>query len=48
MRIEQRHFDAFVTHLRSALQEIGAGDQVATEIMAQVTPLSGIIVNTPS
>ena|ERR1051326_1486359 len=46
LRIEQRHFDAFVEHLRGALQEIGADGQVIAEIMAQVTPLSAVIVNT--
>ena len=45
LRIEQRHFDAFVEHLRGALQEIGAADDVTAEVMSQVTPLSGIIVN---
>jgi len=45
LRIEQRHFDAFVAHLRSALSEVGAGDDLAAEIMAHVTPLSGVIVN---
>lgn len=45
LRIEQRHFDAFVGHLRDALQEIGAADDVTAEVMSQVTPLSGIIVN---
>jgi hemoglobin len=45
LRIEQRHFDAFVGYLRDALQEIGAADDVTAEVMSQVTPLSGIIVN---
>ena len=46
LRIDQHHFDAFVQHLRSALQEIGADRQVTTEIMAQVAPLGAVIVNT--
>jgi hemoglobin len=48
LRIEQRHFDAFVDHLRSALQKIGAAQDVAAEILSQVTPLSGKIVNQAS
>jgi hemoglobin len=46
--IEQRHFDAFVDHLRAALKEIGAADDLAAEIMVNVTPLRSVIVNTPS
>jgi len=46
--IEQRHFDAFVEHLRGALQEIGAADDVTAEIMSKVTPLSAIIVTQPA
>lgn len=46
--IEQRHFDAFVAHLQGALQELEAADDVTAEIMAQVLPLSSVIVNTPS
>lgn len=45
MRIEQRHFDAFVAHLRSALREIGAGDDLAAQILSNVTPLGPVIVN---
>ena len=45
LRIEQRHFDAFVDHLRSALQEIGAADDLSAQILSMVTPLSGVIVN---
>jgi|SRR5678810_436430 hemoglobin len=45
MRIEQRHFDAFVDHLRSALREVGTDDDLAAEVMSNVTPLSGVIVN---
>ena len=45
MQIEQRHFDAFVDHLRNALREIGAADDLAAEILSQVTPLSAVIVN---
>lgn len=47
MRIEQRHFDAFVEHLSSALRELGATEEVAAEILNQVTPLGAVIVNTP-
>jgi hemoglobin len=45
LRIEQRHFDAFVKHLGDALREIGAPDDLAVEVLSQVRPLSGIIVN---
>ena len=45
LQIEQRHFDGFVAHLRTALRQIGAGDDLAAEIMSNVTPLSGVIVN---
>ena len=45
MRIEQRHFDAFVEHLRGALERIGAGKDLSAEILSQVTPLRGVIVN---
>jgi len=45
LRIEQRQFDAFVEHLGGALREIGARDDLAAEILSQVTPLSGVIVN---
>ena len=45
LRIEQRHFDAFVEHLRSSLREIGTDDALSSEILSMVTPLSGIIVN---
>ena len=48
MRIEQRHFDAFVDHLHAALRELGTGEDLAAEIMSNVTPLSGIIVNQES
>ena len=47
LRIEKRHFDAFVAHLASVLAEIGASDDVVAEILARVTPLSPVIVNTP-
>jgi hemoglobin len=46
--IEQRHFDAFIAHLRSTLQEMGVAADLVAEIMAQVAPLSGVIVNTRS
>ena len=48
LHIEQRHFDAFVNHLRSALREVGAADDLAAEVMSNVTPLSGVIVNQKS
>lgn len=47
LQIEQRHFDAFVGHLRGALQGIGADDDVSAAFMAQVEPLSSVIVNYP-
>jgi truncated hemoglobin YjbI len=45
LRIGQRDFDAFVEHLRNALLEIGASEDLAAEILSQVTPLSGVIVS---
>ena len=48
LRIEQRHFDTFVAHLVSVLQEIGAPDDLRAEILSKVTPLSTVIVNTPT
>ena len=45
LRIEQRHFDAFVEHLRGSLREIGTADDLSAEILSMVTPLSGVIVN---
>jgi hemoglobin len=48
LRIEQRHFDAFVAHLHSSLQELGATEDLIAEISSLVTPLSGVIVNTLS
>jgi hemoglobin len=44
LKLEQRHFDAFVGHLRNTLREIGAADDVVMEIMSRVTPLSSMIV----
>ena len=48
LRIEHRHFDAFVEHLRDSLREIGAADDLIAEILSLVTPLSGVIVNQTS
>jgi hemoglobin len=45
LRIEQRHFDAFVEHLRSSLREIGTDDDLSAEILSKVTPLNRVIVN---
>lgn len=46
--IEQRHFDAFMQHVASALQEIGAPDDLRAELVASVQKLSSVIVNTPA
>ena len=46
--IEERHFDVFIMHLRDTLKEIGAAADLIAEVMAQVTPLRRVIVNTPS
>ena len=46
--IEERHFHAFVTHLRDALRELRAADDVTAEIISRVEPLASLIVNTPS
>jgi hemoglobin len=48
LRIEQRHFDAFVAHLRDTLRELGAAEDITAEIMSRVEPLSSLVVNTPS
>ena len=45
LRIEQRHFDAFVEHLRGALQELDAADDVMAEILPRVAALGPMIVN---
>ena len=45
LRIEQRHFDAFVEHLQGSLREIGASDDLAADFLSHVTPLSAVIVN---
>ena len=46
--IEQRHFDAFMRHVDSALQEIGAPDDLRAELVANVAQLGRVIVNTPT
>jgi len=46
LRIEQHHFDAFVDHMKGALQDLGAPADLADQLMAQVHPLSAVIVNT--
>ena len=48
LRIEQRHFDAFVAHLHGALRQLSAADDLAEEILSRVRPLSSVIVNTRS
>ena len=48
LAIEQRHFDAFLRHLRSALQEICAPDDLAAELVANASALNSVIVNTPT
>ena len=45
LQIEARHFDAFVEHLHGALQDIGAAEDVTEQVLGQVRPLRGIIVN---
>jgi hemoglobin len=45
LRIEQRHFDGFVEHLRSSLHEIGVADDLSAQILEMVTPLGSVIVN---
>jgi hemoglobin len=47
LAIEQRHFDAFVAHLRDSLIEMRVPAELITEIMAMVEPLAPLIVNTP-
>jgi truncated hemoglobin YjbI len=48
LRIEHRHFDLFIAHLRDSLRDVGANEEFIGEIMAGVLPLSTVIVNTPS
>lgn len=48
LQIEDRHFQAFVTHLHDALQEINTAEDVTAEIISLVTPLRSVIVNSPS
>jgi hemoglobin len=48
LRIEQRHFDAFVEHLHGALRDLRAPDDVTEQVLSQVRPLREVIVNTPS
>ena len=43
--ITSRHFDAFLRHLEDVLREIGASADLMTNVMARVTPLRGVIVN---
>lgn len=44
--IEQRHFDACMRHVDSALEEIGAPDDLRAELVANVSKLSNVIINT--
>jgi hemoglobin len=48
LRIEQRHFDGFIEHLRCALQDIGAPDDLTALLLDQVRPLGVVIVNASS
>ena len=48
VRIENRHFDAFMGHLQSALRDIAAPEDLQAEILSGVWPLRGVIVNTPA
>jgi len=48
LSIEECHFDAFVGHLQDALRQIGATEDVTSEIISRVAPLRSVIVNTPS
>jgi len=48
LRIEQRHFDAFVAHLHSALLEIGADENLAGQLIEQTRQAGAAVVNTPS
>lgn len=46
LRIEERHFDAFVEHLSSVLiEDVGAPQDVVAEILSRVTPLPPVVVN---
>jgi len=46
--IEQRHYDGFVDHLRTTLEQMAAPADLIAELMANVASLSSVIVNTPS
>jgi hemoglobin len=48
LAIEERHFDAFMRHVESALQEIGAPEDLRAELVANVGNLGSVIVNTPT
>ena len=48
LQIEQRHFDAFLEHMRGSLREMGASDDLTNHLMSMVEPLSAMIVNTHS
>jgi truncated hemoglobin YjbI len=46
LAIEQRRFDSVAVHLMETLRELGAPEDIISEIAAAVTPLSSQIVNT--
>ena len=46
LRIENRHFDAFVGHVRAVLEELGASEELAVEILSRVEAVRPVIVNT--
>lgn len=48
VRIEDRHFDAFMRHLQSALRDLAAPEDLQAEILSGVWPLRGVIVNAPT
>ncbi len=48
LQIANRHFDAFVEHLRGALSDLGAPNELTREILSRVTPLHPVVVNTPT
>ncbi len=46
LRVENRHFDAFVGHVRVILKQLGATDNLSAEILLRVTSVRAEIVNT--
>jgi len=46
LRIENRHFDAFVGHVRAELDGLGASEDLAAKIVSRVVSVRAVIVTT--